>query len=455
MPEGPSRSTANSPGSPMIAIAVLAAWPLVSLVLYAVLGPRRAWPIVLFGGWALLPSTPPLQPEIGSLPGVALPAYTVITKAAAVGTGLLLGIVCFDRNRLAGFRFRIADVFLAAFLVSPLPGGLIAGRAGAAAAESLYLCVAWGGPWIAGRIGLRAAEDFRDAARLLVLIALFSLPFLAAEFVAGPFWYEAIYGRHTYTGVGEERFLGHRPMLLLEDGNQLGLWLAAAALAAAALAQAKDRAAPGPAWWPAVALGAATVAAQSVGAILLYGVGLSLVLVRTRRARRILLGGAAAVLLAWIAVRAAGLVSFTDLAKKTAVGQAVRQGLKDAGLGSFGWRLKQEEKHLGAALERPTFGRGKAKWWEDDRADRPWGLWLLVLGGYGAVGLLALTGALVLPLLHAPRRTCGLAAVLFAAVADSLLNSTFWLPAAAVAGGFALRRFFPEAEEPSAHEQGG
>jgi len=120
--------------------------------------------------------------------------------------------------------------------------------------------------------------------------------------------------------------------------------------------------------------------------------------------------------------------------------------LKRSQRGSFGWRLSQDEKYVGAALENPVLGSGEWDWWKGG-STRPWGLWLLTFGMYGIFGLLALEALLLVPVAGVvlfPTARSDLsdynlryvlaAAVLMSAV-DSLLNTAIILPLLLLVGG--------------------
>ncbi|HEY9127446.1 MAG TPA: hypothetical protein VIM62_09990, partial [Acidobacteriaceae bacterium] len=118
---------------------------------------------------------------------------------------------------------------------------------------------------------------------------------------------------------------------------------------------------------------------------------------------------------------------------------------------------------INTALEEPILGYGQWNWWSkklyfptgegwqrDNPQGRPWGLWLLVFGMYGAVGLAALESLLLIPALRAvwfplARSDVGytnmrhtLSAAVLISAADSLLNSSLILPLLLVIGGMTL-----------------
>src|SRR5260370_55879 len=58
------------------------------------------------------------------------------------------------------------------------------------------------------------------------------IPLCIFEMIRGPRIYAWLYGYLPFQWNGAQRFLGYRPIGLLENGNQLGIWMATASLIA-------------------------------------------------------------------------------------------------------------------------------------------------------------------------------------------------------------------------------
>ena len=99
----------------------------------------------------------------------------------------------------------------------------------------LYLALAWGVPYLMGRLYFSDTESLRLAAKAFVIAGLAYVPVCLLEVVTGPRIYAALYGYQPYRWIGAQRYLGFRPVGLLEDGNQLGIWMATSALIAIGL----------------------------------------------------------------------------------------------------------------------------------------------------------------------------------------------------------------------------
>ena len=213
----------------------------------------------------------------------------------------------------------------------------------------------------------------------------------------------------------------------------------------------------------ALALFVVTILCQSTGAIILLLALIPFVFIDPRHLSRTVSIVLVLGILAFAAFRIANIVSLRELVTRNPTAHAVASYMKKIGKGSFGWRLGQDERHINTALEEPILGYGQWDWWgkklyfattegwqRDNPVGRPWGLWLLTFGMYGAVGLMALESLLLIPALRAvwfplARSDVGytnmrhmLSAAVLISAADSLLNSAVILPLLLVIGGMTL-----------------
>jgi hypothetical protein len=458
-----------APGPSAIAMTkiipiVLWAWVPFTIWLFRRGPARRAALVGLLGGWLLLPSARfPDEVAFEEFPywimPSCLPSSAWTTKARIVGLACLLGVVLFDRKRLGTIRPAWCDLAVIAWCAWPIASAM-ANRlyASEAIANAAYQSLAWGVPYLLGRLYFASGEGMDELARAVVACGLLSIPLAVSEMIVGPFCYGGLYGFHPYQHDGITRYVGFRPMLFLEHGNQFGIWIASAALVAAWLwvsgRLARILGLPG---GPAVAaLVGMTLASQSMGGIILLVGGLSGMML-VRRCNLIWPILAVMVLvLGFLGVRASNVVDAKALAERVGLG-SVR--LKRQ---SFGWRLRVEEGGTRIALQRPVAGWGRWDWWRRGEGEmRPWGLFTLTLGMYGVVGLVLLIGVFTAPIVHflrlGPPRlwasppwasAAAMAAALGVNALDAILNSTFLLAAMAAAGGLAA--FRPRAVPPTA-----
>ena len=421
------------------------AWALISLYCFWRYRVQTAILINFIGGWALLPSANYL-PDTAVFPywilGLSLPSSYFFTKASVLGAYCLLCVLLVDRRVFHGFRLTYWDLPMLFWCIVPFlsavanPQSFSAGLRGV-----LYLTLAWGVPYLMGRLYFSDIESSSLAAKAFVIAGLAYVPICLLEVVTGPRIYAALYGYQPYRWIGAQRYFGFRPVGLLEDGNQLGIWMATSALIAIGLWKlgSPDRILRVPIAIVALILLGTTLLSQSAGSIVLLLGLIPFIVVRQRLFPRmftvlLLLGiGCFAFL------RLSNVISLRSLVTHNVVADSAARMLGKAGRGSFGWRLSQDEQYVNAALENPLLGSGEWDWWKG-RSSRPWGLWMLTFGMYGILGLFALESLQLLPVARTiffPRSRSSIeadylrhllaAAILMSAI-DSLLNSAVILP---------------------------
>jgi hypothetical protein len=436
-------------------LVALYGWIPLSLLLFWRLPIRKALLANFVGGWAVLPAANYVDQHVLFpywIIGTSLESDYFFNKAVILGFTGILGVYLFDRSGFKRFKLTVWDLPMGMWLLAPLlssianPDNWAEGLGG-----ELYQLLAWGSPYLIGRLYFTDTQSLRLAAKAFVIGGLAYIPFCLFEFFAGPRIYEFVYGYLPFQWIGAKRFVGYRPVGLLENGNQLGIWMATATLIAVWLWRRKTaNAILGiPMLVVAVALFAVTILCQSTGAILLLVALIPFVFVDPRHLSRtvsilLVLG-----ILFFAAFRISNIVSLRELVKEDPTAHAVASYLKSIGKGSLGWRLGQDERHIDTALNEAILGYGQWDWWNQG-VERPWGLWLLTFGMYGSVGLLSLEALLLIPALRAVwfplarsdigytnmRHTLS-AAVLISAV-DSLLNSAIILPLLLVIGGMTI-----------------
>jgi len=276
------------------------------------------------------------------------------------------------------------------------------------------------------------------------------------EICVGPQLYAFLYGYQPYRWIGAERYFGYRPIGLLEDGNQLGIWMAVATLIAVSLlVRRRLNRIPGLSMrWMAAGLAVTTLLCQSVGSILL----LLFLVPAARLRRRSVFRVTAAVLVLCIVFfatfRMTNLVSLRAVAKRNGTVHSIANGLASIGRQSFAWRIARDESHIAIALRYPLLGSGRWNWWQGGDS-RPWSLWLLVFGMYGLVGLIAFGSIMFLPVIRSVwspadgndredsdlRRT--LVALILMVALDNLLNGEMILPYLLIMGGLVSRQASP------------
>ena len=436
-------------------LVALLAWIPLILLAFRRLPVRIAMLINFVGGWAVLPAAnyaPSRDPFPYWILGTSLESDYFLTKATVIGFTGILAVFLFDRDRFKRFELTVWDLAMSMWLIAPLlsaianPDNFREGCVG-----EIYQILAWGSPYLIGRLYFTDTKSLRLAAKAFVIGGLAYIPFCIFELIRGPRIYACLYGYQPYQRNGAERFLGYRPVGLLENGTQLGIWMATATLIATWLWRRKT--APSvlgiPIFAVASALFVVTILCQSTGAIILLLALVPFVFVDPRYLSRTVSIVLVLGILAFAAIRIANIISIHDLVQTNPVARAMDGYLRQIGKGSLKWRLNEDERHIATALDEPILGYGQWDWWRGG-IERPWSLWLLVFGMYGSVGLVSLEALLLIPALRVVwfplarsdigytnmRHTLS-AAVLISAI-DSLLNSSLILPLLLVIGGMTI-----------------
>ena len=434
------------------------AWVPISLFFFWRYPLRVAILVNFLAGAALLPSAA-YTPTTVTFPywilGTCLPSTHFFTKATVTGMTGLVGILLFDRKSFNRFQLGFWDLPMLVWCTVPLLSALANAQELAAAVRSeLYQILAWGVPYLIGRLYFTDAESWKLAAKAFVIAGIAYVPICLTEIFTGPQLYAHLYGYQPYRWIGAQRYIGFRPIGLLEDGNQLGIWMATSALIAIWLWRRRivDRLLGIPASWISGGLLCVTLLCQSAGSIVLLLCLLPFVWFRKSDLPRAVIGLVLLMVLGFMALRLGNVVSLQTLVKQNNVARSAANSLKSIQRGSFGWRLSQDEKYVGLALEKPLLGSGEWDWWKGG-ATRPWGLWLLTFGMYGLAGLIALECIQLVPVARifwSPHSNSdpsildlqsALAGAILMSAIDNLLNGSMILPLLLVIGGLSAPSF--------------
>lgn len=416
-------------------VAVYFLYAVMTFVLFAFRPPRQASLIAYFGGWLILPvaiydsETITVKGFTLDVIGTALPSNLLLTKALVVPLVVLGGLALKAPGAFRDFRFRPLDGIVAAFCLTPLLAAL-AGRVELihALGQAAYLAGVWGGTWMVGRLMLANAEGSQALVRAMAISGLFLLPAALIEGLGAAQLYARFFGPHPFHADGLSRYFGARPLMFFEHGNQYGIWIAMAALAAFHLARMEEtRSRFTIATAALLTLGA--LASQSIGAILLLLLGIFWLLTSMKVRRWTLAAGALL-----LVVGAGGYLSGKDrmerVAYSTPVGQVAMAALKSTGRGSLSWRVHRDLESLEMISHAPLSGYGRWDWWRPINS-HPWGLPLLLTGQFGLISLALASIALLTGALRALLRGSAslLPVVVMLAAIDAWLNSFLYFPA--------------------------
>jgi len=444
---------------PMLA---LWSWVIVTVILFRVLRPAGALVACLLGAYLLLPTRTsfdlPLMPTLNkhSLPAIVATVMTATVAAGvqrprpagAEGAGRILP-GWFPGNIWIRLLFLVAvlSVGLSALVNNDtlVYGPTVRRGLGPYDAGSMVLAMAVTLlPFLLGRKML-ADETGRRVLLWGLCLSASAYAFLALfEVRMSPQLNMMVYGFRPSAWIQHLRGNGYRPLVFLEHGLRLGIFLTMATLVACGLSRI-DRRRRIVCLLAAAWLFGTLVLSKNLGAL---AIGLLLVPVALFLSTRLQIVAAAVL---------AGTVLFYPLLRSAdliPVDQVVGLFEKYSSanrIGSLNYRLKNEDILLDKAMQRPalgwsTFARNRVFDPETGRdISVTDGVWVIVIGESGLIGYMAQFGLLTVPILLLVRRprqvepsTALLALALVANLADMIPNSSLtpisWLIAGTLAG---------------------
>lgn len=410
-----------------IALLVSAFYPLLGLVFDAFLSRHRAVIATMLFGFLFLPS---LEFDIGGT--------LYWNRNTAPVFVVLIGILFRDGALLSKFRLRWFDAPMLMYCLVPLFTAMDNGYGlKEGVVLSFYQSLRWAGPYFIARLHFQTKEQLLDLAYALFLGGLIYLPLCVFEIRFSPVLHNYLYGFNQHSFAQSVRGSTYRPIVFLQHGLMVGMWMAMTAFIGWALGASGKlgRFMGVPLKWAPPIMFLVLVAMQSLGALFLcIAIWFGAMLCRKTGKRAFLLI-LAFLPLVWAFTRTSGVLPTSAIVNASSFVSAERGR-------SLETRLHAEDSLSRHAMRKPMFGwstRGFNRTGEDgtDQAETADGFWLIAFSTYGLVGLLSalfiffLPSYLVLRYAH-PRHWrddpmmflagC-MGAILIAAGVDNLLNS--------------------------------
>lgn len=442
----------------LFAIVVLGAWVPLVMAMFLVMKPRRAVILAFVAGYLLLPET---AFTLHTLPDVNKVSLTVL--------GVILGSLIFDTRRLISVKPRLIDLAWFVLILAPLSAslsnnlGIMDGLS-----ASINMLFRWGFAYWIGRAYFTDWEGIRELAMGIVLGGLVYVPLCWWEIRMSPQLHAQLYGWQFWsfrdnTYIFGVRLFGFRPNVFLADGLRVTMYMGVASVLAywAWVTGSPKRLLGMPMGAIVILLIITAFFSKAVGGITLMFAGIGLLTItrhwpKTRVPILILMLAGPA----YILVRSSGEWSGDFLVQSA-------QAVSPARAQSLEFRLDNEKMLIGKALKQPVLGWGgwnRSHVLDENNKDITIvdGLWILLMGEMGLIGLLAFTVMVIGPALliwkRIPTRfwsdpacaaAVALAVVISMYMLDSLFNATFnqvtmlAIGAAVSIGGVAKSVFTP------------
>ena len=438
------------------AYVVLLSWPLVAILIFRALPIPKAIAWTIVAGYLLLPERTgfdlPVLPTIDKtfVPAASAAVMSLLLYQSQARTGDLHrqwrgGRLIWGLIALGGLTPFIT------VLTNSEP--VIIGRGvlfipGLRIYDSLAMANSFLAHLLPFLLGWRFLATERDHAALLRVFAVaglaYSLPILI-EVRLSPQLSNWIYGFFPHLFEQHIRGDGFRPIVFLNHGLWVAIFVVMAVLAAAGLWRAVPAPSRSLVWlFATLYLFAVLIVVKSLGALLLVLFLLPILLFLGPRRHIAVAAVLAAIVLVYPMLRGAGLVPVEQIESLAASVSAERAE-------SFRFRLDNEDILLDRANLKPLAGWGG---WGRDRVFDPEtgrdvsttdGAWIIILGAGGWLGYVGQFGLLTLPVILIWRRrktlgeagaTFALAVVLSVNLVDLLPNGTLtpltWLLAGAL-----------------------
>ena len=372
-----------------LASIALFSWVPLVLLMFMCMKPRRAVTVAFLLAWLFLPNA-----TFKFIEGVPL-----FTKMTATCLGVLLGATLFDHRRLLAIQVSWIDIPMIAWCICPLFSSLSNGLGlydGISAA--LYQTIDWGLAYFIGRVYYSNLDGLLELAIAVMIGGIIYVPLCLYEMRMSPQLHRMIYGAFQHDFGQTIRYDGWRPMVFMQHGLAVGMWMAMATLIGFWL------------WisgivskflrisiqWYVLVLFLTCLYCRSTGAVILLLGGIVILLAARFLRTPLILIAVLAIPPVYMTLRSTDMWDGTNLVELTSKYLGYDRGQ------SIKFRFDNEDLLAEKALQQPMFGWGRWKrasvFDEDGREITVTdGLWIIALGNTGIFGLIAISAVHILP----------------------------------------------------------
>lgn len=376
----------------MVLVMLVAMIP-ITLLFFCYMQPRRAALAAYLFGWMYLPIA---GFEISGLPN--------FDKISVMAFSVLLGILLFDAKTLASYRPAWYDIPMYVFLASPFMASITNGL-GAWDGVSAVLdrVLRFGVPYYIGRIYFNNLPAMRDLAIGIIISAIFYMPLCWWEIRMSPQLHYKLYGYHPVPFSNLMRYGGFKPTVFMVGGLMVSMWILSAATVGMWMWGVRKGKFTvfnfSMRWWvPLLVL--TVIGCKSVGAIAMI-LPAFVFYACARWAKT-----AIPIVLFALAVPGYMYTRTTGLLERSTLTSFAALLFDQDRVESLDYRLRNEDELAAKAMQQATFGWGR---WNRNRVTDVYtgtadssvtdGLWIVVFGQQGMVGLVGFTLAMLLPAL--------------------------------------------------------
>jgi len=203
----------------LIPVALFGFIPIV-FYLFVRFPPQRAVIISFVVGWLFLPQA--------SYPIPILPGYDKISAACY---SILLATLVYDTARFTCFKPGWLDVPMLIWCLCPIITQISNG--GSPISPTFTQIISWGLPYFLGRLYVGSLDGLRQLAIGILAGGLAYIPFTLIEGTRGPILHQMVYGVSAFEDWSQAlRAGGWRPVVFMQHGLMVAVWMMTAALMA-------------------------------------------------------------------------------------------------------------------------------------------------------------------------------------------------------------------------------
>ena len=204
-------------GNALVPLALVGYVPFVSW-LFSKVNPREAAAIAFALSLMFLP--------VAAIPLSGLPDYTKITATCA---GILIAAWKYDQQRILDFKMQLVDLPMALWCCAPMFASIFNGLGAYDGASGLLdMIFIWGMPYFVGRLYFTDMKGINTLGTIVFVGGLVYIPLCFVEMAISPQLHRMLYGFHQHSILQSMRGGGYRPMVFMEHGLMVAMWMVSA-----------------------------------------------------------------------------------------------------------------------------------------------------------------------------------------------------------------------------------
>ena len=204
----------------MTVLLAFVLWPLIVVGLFLCLKPHKAILIAFIGGWLFLP--------VAQYRFLGFPDYGKIQSVSLVA---FVAALLIKPSHLLRLKFQWPDVIVWLVCVSPLSSSMVNGLGLYNGVSGvLSFGIMYGMPYYLGRAYFDDSEKIKDVFVAILIGGLLYIPFCLFEMRMSPHVHKYVYGYHPHSFAQHIRQGGYRPMVFMNHGIMLAVWMSVASI---------------------------------------------------------------------------------------------------------------------------------------------------------------------------------------------------------------------------------